>query len=35
MAVNGGRYCQDDGTIRITIGANDVVVGAHRLPALI
>jgi hypothetical protein len=32
MAVEGGRFMQDNGTIRITIGSNTVVVGAHRIP---
>lgn len=30
--VSGSRFVQDNGTIRITIGTNAVVVGAHRLP---
>ena len=30
--VPGSRFVQDNGTIRITIGTNAVVVGAHRIP---
>jgi hypothetical protein len=30
--VDGGRFMQDNGTIRFTVGANTVVVGAHRIP---
>lgn len=32
MCLEGGRYSQDDGTIRILIGSNTTVVGAYRLP---
>lgn len=32
LCLEGARYCQDDGTIRITIGSNNVVVSAYRLP---
>lgn len=32
LCVEGARFSQDDGTILITIGSNDVVVGAHRIP---
>lgn len=30
--VEGARFTQDNGTIRIEIATNDVVVGAHRIP---
>lgn len=32
MCLEGARYVQDDGTIRITIGSNTTIVGAYRLP---
>lgn len=32
LVVEGGRHMQDNGTIRVTIGANTVVVGAYRIP---
>ena len=32
LCLEGARYCQDDGTIRITIGTNTCQVGAYRLP---
>lgn len=32
LCVEGARFMQDDGTIRLTVGANTVVVGAYRLP---
>ena len=28
----GSRFIQDNGTLRITIGSNTTVVGAHRIP---
>lgn len=31
MTVPAGRYAQDDGTIRVTIGTNNTVVGAFRI----
>lgn len=30
--IEGARYMQDNGTIRIEIATNNVVVGAHRIP---
>jgi hypothetical protein len=32
LVLEGARFAQDDGTIRIPIVTNDVVVGAHRIP---
>ena len=32
LVIDPGRFAQDDGKIRITIGSNTVVVGAHLLP---
>lgn len=32
LVVEGGRHVHDDGKIRIDIGANAVIVGAHRIP---
>lgn len=31
LTIPAGRYVQDDGTIRVLIGANDVVVSAFRI----
>lgn len=35
MCVEGARHAQDNGTIRVTIGSNDTVVGAYRIPRTI
>ena len=35
LCVEGARFMQDDGTIRITIGTNTTVVGAYRIPRTI
>ena len=35
MCVEGARFMQDNGTIRVTIGSNDTVVGAYRIPRTI
>jgi predicted RNA methylase len=32
MCVEAGRFAQDNGTIRLTVGANTVVVGAYKVP---
>lgn len=32
FCLEGARFCQDDGTIRIAIATNNVVVMAHRIP---
>jgi hypothetical protein len=32
IAVEGGRFLQDDGTIRIAIATNAVIVAAFRIP---
>lgn len=35
LCVEGARYMQDNGTIRLTIGSNDTVVGAYKIPRTI
>ena len=32
LVLEGARFAQDDGTVRINIVSNTVVVGAHRVP---
>lgn len=32
LLVEGGRYVQDNGTIRITVGANTVIFRVYRIP---
>lgn len=35
LCVEGARFAQDNGTIRIAIATNDTVVGAYRIPRTI